>query len=132
MIVSRAEQDPSFPANVTVTIEKPGKGALKIDALAQDGMIMIENVGYYADAALAEDDTPEKEIAKRDLYVGPNFGNLDEDLQVLMERYLDERGINTALALFVPDYIDYKEQKEYLRWLESESCTLAISPRFDV
>jgi hypothetical protein len=26
------------------------------------------------------------------MYTGPPFGNLDEDLQVLLERYLDERG----------------------------------------
>ena len=26
---------------------------------------------------------------------------------------------NTALAIFVPDYIDMKEQKEYVRWLEN-------------
>jgi len=46
---------------------------------------------------------------------------LDEDLQLLLERYLDERGINTALALFVPDYVDFKEQREYLSWLSSKS-----------
>lgn len=51
------------------------------------------------------------------MYLGPPFGNLDEDLQVILERYLDERGINTALALFVPDYVDYKEQREYVTWL---------------
>lgn len=34
-----------------------------------------------------------------------------------MEQYLDVRGINTALALFVPEYIDVKEQREYLGWL---------------
>lgn len=34
-----------------------------------------------------------------------------------MEQYLDERGINTNLAVFIPDYIDVKEQKEYLAWL---------------
>ena len=35
----------------------------------------------------------------------------------MLEQYLDARGINTALALFIPDYIDVKEQKEYLGWL---------------
>ena len=43
---------------------------------------------------------------------------LDVD-RMLLERYLDERGVNTALAIFVPDYIDMKEQKEYVRWLEN-------------
>ena len=51
------------------------------------------------------------------LYTGPPFQQLDEEVQGLLEQYLDVRGINTALALFIPDYIDVKEQKEYLGWL---------------
>ncbi|KAI9820855.1 MAG: hypothetical protein M1832_003488 [Thelocarpon impressellum] len=113
------EQEPSFPARVTVTITKPstGPGALQLETVAQDGVIVIDNAYYFAEASLATADegTPERKAA----YAGPPFGNLDEDLQVLLERYLDERGVNTALALFVPDYIDYKEQREYLGWLEN-------------
>lgn len=57
--------------------------------------------------------------ALRALYTGPPFNNLDEDLQILLEKYLEERGVNTRLALFIPDYIDHKEQKEYVKWLNS-------------
>jgi len=113
------EEEPSFPARVNVIIEKPGKGALQVETVAQDGMVVIDNVYYYKDASLAEAKTAEKAHERQSIYVGPPFGNLDEDLQVLLERYLDERGINTALALFVPDYIDMKEQREYLRWLSN-------------
>lgn len=115
------EQEPSFPARVNVTITKPGRGALQIETVAQDGMVVIDNVYYHADPAMADADTPEAAFARKSSYSGPPFGNLDEDLQVLLERYLDERGINTALALFVPDYIDFKEQREYLSWLSSTS-----------
>lgn len=83
-------------------------------------MILIENVHYHQSAELATAQSAEADWERRGHYVGPPFGNLDEDLQVLLERYLDERGINTALALFVPDYIDYKEQKEYMAWLNSK------------
>lgn len=113
------EQEPSFPARVNIVIEKPGKGALAVETVAQDGMIVIDNVYYYTDASHAHANTAEKAHERQEMYVGPPFGNLDEDLQVLLERYLDERGINTALAIFVPDYIDMKEQKEYLRWLSN-------------
>jgi complement component 1 Q subcomponent-binding protein len=113
------EQEPSFPARLNVIVEKPGKGALAVESVVQDGMVVIDNVYYYADPSHAYSKTAEKVHERQDLYVGPPFGNLDEDLQVLLERYLDERGINTALAIFVPDYIDMKEQKEYLRWLEN-------------
>ncbi len=112
-------QDPSFPARVNITIEKPGKGAMHVEAIAQDGEIVIENVYYFPKAEHADAKTADQEWARRNLYAGPPFGNLDEELQVILERYLEERGINTALALWIPEYIDFKEQREYLNWLSS-------------
>ncbi|GAB7351369.1 hypothetical protein MBLNU459_g2052t1 [Dothideomycetes sp. NU459] len=111
------EAQPSFPARVQITVTREAKGALAIECVAQDGEITIDNVYYFPTADLAEAKTAEKDWARRSLYTGPPFGQLDEDLQVLLERYLDERGINTSMALFIPDYIDMKEQKEYIRWL---------------
>ncbi|KAB8293010.1 hypothetical protein EYC80_007372 [Monilinia laxa] len=108
-----------FPARINIIVEKKNKGALAIETVAEDGMIVVDNVYYYADAAHAYAKTTEAAHQRQDMYVGPPYGNLDEDLQVLFERYLDERGINQALAIFVPDYIDMKEQKEYLRWLNN-------------
>lgn len=113
-------QEPSFPARVNITIEKPGKGAMQIETVAQDGEIDIENVYYFTKGELADAKTAELDWSKRNLYSGPPFGNLDEELQILLERYLDERGINTAMALWVPEYIDFKEQREYLDWLSSK------------
>lgn len=112
-------EDRSYPARLNIIIEKTGKGALNVESIVQDGMHVIDSVYYYADASFAYAKTPEKIHGRQDVYSGPPFANLDEDLQVLMERYLDERGINTALAIFVPDYIDMKEQKEYVNWLEN-------------
>jgi complement component 1 Q subcomponent-binding protein len=45
---------------------------------------------------------------------------LDDNLQIQFERYLEERGINSAMAVFAVDYIDSKESQEYLQWLKSE------------
>lgn len=112
-----AETPESFPTRVSIVIEKPNKGALAVETIAQDGQVIIDSFYYYKDSALAHAKSAEQAHQRQDVYVGPPFGNLDEDLQVVLERYLDERGINTALALFVPDYIDMKEQKEYLTWL---------------
>ncbi|KAM3070029.1 Mitochondrial acidic protein mam33 [Clarireedia jacksonii] len=113
------EGEQSFPARVNIIIEKPNRGALAVETVADEGNIVIDNVYYYSDASFAYAKTPEKAHQRQDLYVGPPFGNLDEDLQVLLERYLDERGVNQALAIFVPDYIDLKEQREYMRWLHN-------------
>lgn len=113
--------EPSYAVRINVTIEKPGKGAMHLETMSQDGLIQIENVSYFDKAELTRSETAEKEWEKQSLYSGPPFGNLDEDLQLLLERYLEERGVDTALAAFVPDYIDFKEQREYIRWLGSKS-----------
>jgi complement component 1 Q subcomponent-binding protein len=91
-----------------------------IEATAQDGEMIIENVYYFADAAQADPEGAEAEWKRRAVYAGPPFGNLDDELQVLLERYLEERGVDVRMANFVPEYIDFKEQKEYLRWLQSK------------
>ncbi|KAL5337345.1 mitochondrial glycoprotein [Aspergillus crustosus] len=111
--------EPSFPARVNVTIEKPGNGALLIQTIAQDGLFQIEEVSFFSKPDLAHAVTAEKDWARQSLYAGPPFENLDEDLQTYLERYLEERGINAELANMIPDYIQVKEQKEYVRWLEN-------------
>jgi complement component 1 Q subcomponent-binding protein len=115
-----AEAQPAFPARVNVKVTRDGKaGAVLIEATAQDGEIIIENVYYFADAAQADPESSDADWKRRAVYAGPPFGNLDDELQVLLERYLEERGVDVRLANFIPEYIDFKEQKEYLRWLQS-------------
>ncbi|KAJ5766941.1 uncharacterized protein N7511_004557 [Penicillium nucicola] len=113
------QPEPSFPARVNVTIEKANLGALLIQTVVQDGVFQIEEVSHFAKAELAQAQTAEKDWARQSLYAGPPFENLDEDLQGLWERYLEERGLNAEFANMIPDYISVKEQKEYLRWLDA-------------
>ncbi|KID78578.1 Mitochondrial acidic protein MAM33 [Metarhizium brunneum] len=115
------DEEAAAPINLSIVVEKPGKtaGALNIDATAQDGNIVVENMFFYEDAKVAKVESPESAQKRADVYPGPPFGSLDEDLQVLMERFLEERGITQAMAVFVPDYVDVKEQREYLRWLSN-------------
>ena len=112
---------PAFPARVNVKVTRDNqKDALVIEAVAQDGEIIIDNVYYFADKAIADPQNADQEWRRKTTYAGPPFGNLDEGLQIGLEKYLEERGVNTSMALFIPDYIDFKEQKEYIRWLESK------------
>ncbi|KEY78766.1 regulatory protein SUAPRGA1 [Aspergillus fumigatus] len=113
------DMEPSFPARVNITIEKPGNGSLLIQTVAQDGLFQIEEVSYFSKPDLAHAQTAEQDWTRQSLYAGPPFENLDEDLQTFLERYLEERGINAELANMIPDYIQVKEQKEYVRWLEN-------------
>lgn len=39
------------------------------------------------------------------------FDTLDVAVQEEFERFLQERGINESLAMFIPEYAEYKEQK---------------------
>lgn len=110
--------EPGVSCRLNIVIEKPGqKGALNIEAIAQDSSIIVENLFFYDDAGIAHSSSPEAVHKERDVYPGPGFGTLDEDLQMLMEQFLEERGVNSALAVFVPDYMDVKEHKEYVAWL---------------
>ncbi|GAA5834741.1 hypothetical protein JCM11251_003650 [Rhodosporidiobolus azoricus] len=110
--------EPGFPVETSITITKPSGGALTIDALAQDGLFIINNIAFYPDQDVALGMTSEDDWKRQGLYMGPAFENLDESVQAEFEQYLEERGVNSALALFIPDLAEWKEQKEYVRWLE--------------
>jgi len=112
------EPSPAFPVNVQVLIQRPNKGALRFALVASDGDFMIHQIVQLpqsfkpsADAKELLRDVPES------LYFGPPFQQLDEEVQGMLESYLNARGITNYLATFIPDYIDVKEQKEYLNWL---------------
>ncbi|KAL8281405.1 hypothetical protein RQP46_006089 [Phenoliferia psychrophenolica] len=111
--------DESFPIETTITVTKKGQGALTIDAVVEDGIFNISNIAFYKDAKLAVGLTAEDDWKRQGLYIGPDFQNLDESVQSEFENYLEERGINADLAVFIPDFAEYKEQKEYLSWLSS-------------
>ena len=123
-----ADDEAAPPCHLTVVVEKPGKqpGALAVLASAQDGALVVDNMFYFEEAAqahaLGSRGGPEGDDAvalRGSQYLGPSFGTLDEDLQMLVERFLEERGVTQALAVFVPDYLDVKEQREYVRWLNN-------------
>ena len=120
------EFEGSFPVRCAINITKAGRGSLNIDAQAQDGQFMIENVTFYRDDKLATALTAEADWARRGLYIGPQFETLDENLQAQFESYLAERGISTNLALFIPNYAEYKEQREYCGWLEGVKSFIEV------
>jgi len=114
-----ASQNESLPIRTAITISKgKGQGALTVDAVAQDGLFLVDNISLYKDESLALELTSEADWKRRGLYMGPAFDHLDESLQTDFESFLEERGIDSNLALFIPDLAEHKEQKEYVKWLE--------------
>lgn len=84
---------------------------MTIDAQAVDGDFNIENISFYKDPKLATELTAEADWARRGLYIGPQFETLDEAVQAQFESFLEERGIATDLALFIPNFAEFKEQR---------------------
>ncbi|CAG8596830.1 8908_t:CDS:2 [Paraglomus occultum] len=108
-----------LPYRCSVTIEKDNKGVLAFDLVLEEGTAILEHVAYFADASLIDGTSSESEWKRRSLYSGPTYETLDDDIQRLFEEYLKERGINESLAIFVPTYAEYKEQQEYVKWMEN-------------
>ena len=119
---------PTFPARINVTIEKPDSGALLVQAVIQDGDLQIEEISHFKNAEIANAQTAEKDWSRQSFYAGPPAENLDPELLAFWGRYLEERGLNLEFQNMVTDYIAFKEQKEYVRWLDSEfTCPTAIN-----
>ncbi|KAI8819543.1 mitochondrial glycoprotein [Fimicolochytrium jonesii] len=118
------DADRSLPVTVSIIIEKPSNpsaGALDITASITDGAFFIEEASFLPSTQLAHDETAQGDWLRRSNYAGPIFGDLDEGVQDQFHAYLEERGIKDQLATFIPEYVQYKEQREYQAWLENVS-----------
>ena len=113
------DQVPAYSVRMSVSIAKPDNGAMTIDCVSQNESILIDNISFYKDSKLATQLTADADWERRGLYIGPVFDHLDLDVQSEFQHYLAERGVDERLAMFVPEYAVYKEQKEYVKWLGS-------------
>ena len=102
-------------------IEKPGQGSLEIQASSEADAFFIDTVNHFKSSSLAADQTAQGDWDRRGLYGGPVFNELDSSVVEQFHKYLEERGFDAKLAAFVPKYLEYKESKEYRRWLDNVS-----------
>ena len=47
------------------------------------------------------------------------FSDLDDELQTSLYDFLEERGINEELAVFLHKCMQHKSKNEYIRWMGS-------------
>ena len=92
--------------NFTVSIDKSGN---KMIASCTAGVDVQVNEVRYVPTGKDPDD--------EDLYAGPVFHELDEELQDSFYTYLADRKVDQDLAFFVVAHSQNKEQKEYVNWL---------------
>ncbi|XP_057979911.1 uncharacterized protein At2g39795, mitochondrial-like [Malania oleifera] len=52
-------------------------------------------------------------------YEGPDFSDLDENLQKAFHKYLEIRGIKPSTTNFLHEYMVNKDSREYLMWLKN-------------
>lgn len=106
--------EPQETTDFSVTCEKPnGSGAIfYCTTVGNDEKyhFIVGNVRYFA--------TPE-ERTNVSAYSGPEFEDLDDHLQGGIDEWLASLGINDQLCDFVDAMAVDKEQREYMRWLES-------------
>lgn len=107
-------------ANVNVVVvKKADQSALSFELLMnmQEGSFYVDSVTPHASAEAALDESAEAEVSRELVYHGPPFSNLDESLQETLEVYLESRGVTADLASFISGYSEFKENNEYIQWL---------------
>lgn len=108
--------DFDVPIRLNIVVER-SKGALGIEAIVQDDLVVVESLIPYPSAELAIDETAEADYKRRAIYGGPPFSVLDPSVQSSVQEFLESRNVNGDLALFIAEYSSYRENKEYVSWL---------------
>lgn len=112
----------SLLCNVRVMVENPDKNnALFMNLFLQgsEASFLVDFVNYKDNAShfLQEDIFTRGEYVDKFKYQGPRFSDLDESLQTGFETYLESCGISEELAEFIIGYSEFKEEREYRKWL---------------
>lgn len=107
-------------ANVNVVVVKDAdQSSVSLELLMnlQEGSFYVDSVTPFKTAQQALDQSAEAEVKRELVYHGPPFSNLDEELQESLEVYLESRGVTEELASFIGAYSEFKENQEYIKWL---------------
>ncbi|XP_023518233.1 uncharacterized protein At2g39795, mitochondrial-like [Cucurbita pepo subsp. pepo] len=90
-----------------VSVSKKNGPSLEFSCSAYPDDISIESL------IVKHPEHSEDQIA----YEGPDFHDLDENLQKAFHKYLEIRGIKPSTTIFLHEYMINKDSKEFLLWL---------------
>ncbi|XP_020582644.1 uncharacterized protein At2g39795, mitochondrial-like isoform X2 [Phalaenopsis equestris] len=99
---------PAIP--LTVNISKSKELNLEFSCTAFADEIVIDSLSVQR-----KDESDDGVLA----YEGPDFNDLDENLQKAFHKFLEIRGISPATTNFLYEYMIHKDDKEYCRWLQN-------------
>ena len=91
---------------------------MELQVTLDESDYFIDQVSYFKDAKLALDETAEGDWRRQEAYGGPTFDDLDNKVKTAFTEFLAERGFDNELSEYIPAYLDFKEQAEYVNWLE--------------
>lgn len=114
-------EEASPEVRFTLTTTARG-GTLVLNCLSVEANAVVEAV-----ATTMEDVDAIHSTGKVDdkLYQGPQFDELEEDVQEAFHHYVQtDCGVNTDVAAFISMYTDYKEEQSYVRWLKQVQSIL--------
>lgn len=96
--------------SVTIENTKTGAGVtFSCQTQAGDGhRFVVGNIAVF---------TSKEEKESPSAYKGPDFEDLDVNMQQACADYLMEQGVDAALCDFIDASAFVKEQREYMRWL---------------
>ncbi|CAO2193597.1 unnamed protein product [Urochloa humidicola] len=103
------EKPPQSSVPLTVTITKGDGPVLEFTCTAYPDEVLIDSLSVSQPSGDDEADL----IA----YEGPDFNDLDENLQRAFHKYLELRGISPLTTNFLHEYMINKDSREYLLWL---------------
>ncbi|KAK6234249.1 hypothetical protein QUC31_006655 [Theobroma cacao] len=93
---------------LAVTVSKKGGPSLEFNCTAFPDEVAIDSLTVR---------NPDSEDVLA--YEGPDFHDLDENLQKAFHKYLEIRGIKPSTTNFLHEYMINKDGREYLRWLKN-------------
>ncbi|KAJ6798521.1 mitochondrial glycoprotein [Iris pallida] len=105
-----AEKPTQSSIPITVNISKGDGPSLEFSCTAYPDEVVIDAMSVREIKG-----SDEEMIA----YEGPDFNDLDENLQKAFHKYLELRGISAMTTNFLHEYMINKDSREYLFWLKN-------------
>ncbi|CAI9091565.1 OLC1v1026630C1 [Oldenlandia corymbosa var. corymbosa] len=94
---------------LVVRISKKDGPCLEFGCTAGSDEILIDSL------SVKDPNSPEDQIA----YEGPDFSDLDENLQKAFKKYLEIRGVKPSTTNYMLEYMVNKDSREYHLWLKN-------------
>ena len=110
------QEDPEFVDFLVWINKSSSRGGIVYECSSVEGEIHVNNIIYSDNFNQLEEAII---TMNRDLYRGPDFMTLDDELQDSLHDFLSELGIDEDMATFVETYSLDKDQRLYMEWLKN-------------